>query len=230
MASGLRQGLLAIWVAMCLAAPPAVSQAWQEGVHYSRIVPTQPTGLPANQVQVLEVFSYACPGCNRFYPVIDRLAASLPSYAVMSYLPASFREDEDWPAFQRAYFTAQSLGVAKRTHDAMFDAIWKSGELAVWDEKLGRAKRPAPTIQDMAGFYQKSAGVKPEQFLATAASFGIDARMRQADQFIAACGIAETPTIVVNGKYRLNPVTAGGEEETIDLVKYLVEKEAPAGH
>ena len=30
--------------------------------------------------------------------------------------------------FQRAYLAAQSLGIAERTHQAMFDAVWKTGE------------------------------------------------------------------------------------------------------
>ena len=212
---------------LCALAPVAMSQTpWVEGTHYNRILPPQPTGLPAGQIQVLEVFSYACPGCNRFYPVIDKLAAGLPANAVMQYLPASFRADEDWPVFQRAYFAAQSLGIAQRTHDAMYDAIWKSDELAVWDQKLNRTKRPPPGLPDIAKFYEKTTGVNAQQFITTATSFGVETKMRQADQFIAACGVAETPSIVVNGKYRLNPITAGGDVETIELVKYLVAKEA----
>jgi protein dithiol oxidoreductase (disulfide-forming) len=144
----------------------------------------------------------------------------------MQYLPASFRADEDWLVFQRAYFAAQSLGIAQRTHDAMFDAIWKSDELAVWDQKLNRTRHPQPSLPDIARFYERTAGVSAQQFITTAASFGVETRMHQADQFIAACGVAETPSIVVNGKYRLNPVTAGGDVETIELVKYLVAKEA----
>jgi thiol:disulfide interchange protein DsbA len=210
------------WVPAHSAAPPG---GWVEGVHYSQIQPPQPTGLPAGKIQVLEIFSYACPGCNRFYPVVDRLAATLPSQAVVDYLPAGFRPDEDWPMFQHAYFVAKALGIAQRSHDAMFDAVWKSGELAVWDEKLGRAKHPQPTLQDAAQFYSHAAGITPEAFLEAAKSFGIDVKVRQADDFIAACGVAETPSIVVNGKYRLNPVSAGGDQETVELVRWLVEKE-----
>jgi thiol:disulfide interchange protein DsbA len=189
-----------------------------------------PTAAPVGKVQVLEVFSYACPGCNRFYPLINRLAAGLPAGAVMAYQPAGFRPDEDWPVFQRAFFAAKDLGIAERTHDAMFDAVWKSGELAVWDEKLGRAKRPPPSMQDIARFYSHAAGITPEAFLERASSFGIDVKVHQADDFIAACGVAETPSIVVNGKYRLNPVSAGGDQQTVDLVNWLVARElAQAG-
>src|SRR5450432_793108 len=98
---------------------------WVAGVHYFLINPAQPTGLPAGKIQVTEIFSYACPGCNRFYPIADQLQASLPANVVMDYLPASFRPEEDWPMFQRAYLAAKEMGIDKRTHDAMFDAVWK---------------------------------------------------------------------------------------------------------
>ena len=80
----------------------------------------------------MEVFSYGCPACFQFQPVAIKLAASLPANAKMVYLPASFNPSEDWPMFQRAYYAAQALGVADKTHDAMYDAVWKpGGELAV---------------------------------------------------------------------------------------------------
>jgi thiol:disulfide interchange protein DsbA len=202
--------------------------SWIADVNYFLIQPAQPTGLADGKIEVTEIFSYACPGCNRFYPIVNQLATSLPSNAVMDFLPASFQPDEDWPVFQRAYFTALKLGVAKRTHDAMFDAIWKSGELAVYDANTKRAKRPPPSLADTAKFYERVAGIKSETFMATAASFGIDVKVRHADELIAAYGVAETPTIIVNGKYRLNPITAGGDQQTIDLVKWLVARESAA--
>jgi thiol:disulfide interchange protein DsbA len=201
---------------------------WVAGVHYFVINPAQPTGLAPGKIQVTEIFSYACPGCNRFYPVADRLQASLPANAVLDFLPASFRPDEDWPTFQRAYLAAKQMGIDKRTHDAMFDAVWKSGELAVVDPATQRAKRPAPTLTDVARFYAQVAGVKPEAFLAAATSFAVEVSIRQADELIRNYGISETPSIVVNGKYRLNPVSAGGYEQTIELVKWLVAQEGPA--
>jgi thiol:disulfide interchange protein DsbA len=222
--------LLAMTLALLGASAGAHADSrWVAGQHYFLINPPQPTGLPAGKVQVIEIFSYACPGCNRFYPVADRLRASLPPYAVMEYLAASFRPDEDWPMFQRAYVTAQQMGIDERTHDAMFDAVWKSGELAVFDPATQHARHPPPSIADAAQFYAKAAGVKPEAFLATAGSFGVDVKVREADERIRNYAIGETPSIVVNGKYRLNPVSAGGYEETIDLVKWLVSQEAPPG-
>ena len=119
------------------AAAPAGARTWTEGVNYFLITPAHPTSLPAGKVEVTEVFSYACPACNIFQPTMHKLKASLPPNAVLDYLPASFNPAEDWPMFQLAYFTAQALGVADQTHDAMFNAVWQSDQRS----DLARAHR-----------------------------------------------------------------------------------------
>jgi thiol:disulfide interchange protein DsbA len=211
------------------------ASSWDQGRNYYLIDPAQPTTVGPGKIEVTEVFSYACPACNSFYPVVDRLKASLPANAELVFVAAAFRPDEDWPMFQRAYYAAQILGLDKRTHDAMFDAVWKTGELAISDPRTQRLKVPAPSIQDAAGFYARTAGIKAETFLATANSFGVDTRMRQADQLVKDYRVEGTPTIIVNGKYRLDVQSAGGAEQVIELVKWLVAKESaggakPSGH
>jgi len=211
-----------------LSALSARAADWQQGVNYFLIEPPQPSGAPAGKIEVTEVFSYACPACNHFYPTVDRLKASLPANAELDFLPAGFRPDEDWPMFQRAYYAAQVLGVDKRMHDAMFDAIWKTGELGVFDARTNRIKQPPPSIQDAAAFYAREAGIKPEAFVAAANSFGVDTKVRQADQLIKNYRVESTPTMVVAGKYRLDVQSAGGQDQLVDLVKWLVAKESAA--
>jgi thiol:disulfide interchange protein DsbA len=213
---------------LLLGSPPAANgaEAWVQGSNYFVIQPAQPPDVAPGKVEVTEVFSYACPACNHFYPVVDRLRAALPGNAELDFVAAAFRTDEDWPMFQRAYYTAQLLDIDKRTHDAMFDAVWKSGELAVFDLRTQRIKVPTPSIEDAARFYARVAGVKPETFVATAGSFGVDVKMRQADQLIRAEQVDSTPTIVINGKYRVTVASAGGDDQLIELVKWLVAQES----
>jgi thiol:disulfide interchange protein DsbA len=207
----------------------ALSADWSAGINYFEIQPPQPTAVAPGKIEVTEVFSYACPACDHFYPVADRLKASLPPNAELDFIPAGFNPGEDWPMFQRAYYAAQVLGIDKRTHDAMFDAVWKTGELAVVDPGSNRLKVPPPSIQDAAAFYARVAGVKPETFIAAAKSFGVDTRIRQAEQLIRDYGVASTPTIIVNGKYRLDVQSAGGPDQVVELVKWLVAKESASG-
>ncbi len=50
------------------AAAASSATAWQDGVNYTRLVPAQPTSVPAGQVEVLEFFWYACPHCYALDP------------------------------------------------------------------------------------------------------------------------------------------------------------------
>jgi protein dithiol oxidoreductase (disulfide-forming) len=202
---------------------------WVAGKHYSVMPQAQRTNVPAGKVEVLEVFSYGCPACNHFQPSIKKLKAALPPNAQMVYLPASWNKAEAWPMFQRAYITAMSLGVADKAHDAMYDAIWNTGELGVADPTTGRLKSRLPTIEDAAKFYQRTTGVKAGDFVAASKSFGVDLKIRQADGQIIAMQITGTPTLVVNGKYRVNHENLKPSDDIIDLVKFLVAREtAPA--
>ena len=202
-----------------------LAEPWEAGKHYFIIDPPVPTAS-GDKIEVTEVFSYGCPACNYSYPFIDTLKKALPANAVMNYVPASFKPDEDWPMFQRAFFAAKALGIAEKSHDAMFDAVWKTDELATFDKATKRYKQPQPTIEEAAKFYAKF-GVKVEDFVATANSFTINTRMKQADAYIKAAGVDVTPTIIVNGKYRLTTTSAGGDwAKAQQLILYLVKKES----
>ena len=215
--------LLAITVAGLAAAASVQAQTWVAGKHYS-VIPTQRTNVPAGKVEVMEVFSYGCPACNSFLPTMKKLKAALPANAQLVYLPASWNKAENWPLFQRAYLTAQSLGVAEKAHEGMFQAIWTTGELGV-TEPSGRPQENLPSIEDAARFYQRATGVKAADFVNASKSFSVDLKMRQADSQIIAMQVPSTPTLVVNGKYRVNNDDLT-PDRLIELVKFLVAKES----
>jgi thiol:disulfide interchange protein DsbA len=211
--------LVCFTAALALGPFAQASQNFVEGKNYSLLVPAQRTGVPAGKIEVMEVFSYGCIACNNFQPVMEKLRHSLPASVQMTYLPASFNSGENWPMLQRAYLTAQSLGIADSTHQAMFDAVWKSGELAI-------SKVPRPTIQDAARCYARLSRVTPDEFLAAANSFSVDTKIRAADAQVAEMKVPGTPCIVVNGKYRVEVSSLKGNDELIDLVNFLVKKES----
>lgn len=198
---------------------------WVEGEHYQLIENMPRSGAKPGQIEVVEVFSYGCPACNEFVPIARKLRASLPPNVQFSYVPASFNQAEDWPMFQRAYLTAQLLGIADKAHDAMFDAVWKSGELAVVDTATRQIKRPAPSIEDAARWYAKHSNVKAADFVAAANSMTIAVKIKDAEDYIRRYRVDSTPTIIINNKYRVTPQTAGSYPAVVELVDYLVAKE-----
>ena len=215
-------------IGIMLALMPAAQAAdWEQGIHYYLVIPAQPTQVPAGKIEVTEVFSYACPACNSFYPTIDKLKASLPANAELDFVPASFNQSEDWPMFQRAFFAAQMLGIGERAHQAMYDAVWKTGELQTIVPGTAQLKRPQPTIEDAARLYERVAGVKSGDFVAMAKSFAVDSKMRAADTQITAMQVPSTPCLIVNGKYRVNRDALGpSTDQLIELVKFLIAKDS----
>ncbi len=215
-----------VFAGTAAAAPaPAVPSPYVAGTDYFLIDPPQRSGVD-DKIEVTEVFSYGCPACNFAYPYFEKIRKGLPANAVMTYVPASFKPNEDWPMFQRAYLAAQALGIADKAHAAMFDAIWKDKTLAIMNPDGRTIKDPLPTIEDAARFYAKF-GVKPEDFVATANSFAINTKMKQADAYVHNTGVDSTPTIVVAGKYRLTYQSAGGDwDKMAQLINYLVRKES----
>lgn len=181
---------------------------WEAGKNYFVIDPPQPTAT-GSKIEVLEVFSYACPHCAHFQPYAEQIKQSLPAYASFSYMPAIF--SAQWEPYARAFYAAQSLGVLEQTHQALFDA-------------LHRDHASLPTIDDLAGFYAQH-GVDKAKFLATASSFEVESKLSHAREIVKADGVDGTPSVIVNGKYRMSGQSAGGFPQLIDLIGWLVQKE-----
>lgn len=221
--------IVALLPATGAAQQQVAQQQWVEGKHYFVIRPAVRTSVPAGKIEVAEAFSFGCPACNAFEPLAKQLKGALPSNAELVYMHASFNSAESWPLFQRAFLTAQALGIAAKTHDAMYDAIWKTGELAVVDQQTGRLKNPQPTLEKVAKFYARVApNVTPDKFLAAAKSFGVETAINRTEAWLRGARIDSTPTIVVNGKYRLTVSSAGGVNQMFALIDYLVKKEGGA--
>ena len=187
-----------------------------EGRQYSRLNPAVPQSTPPGTVEVTEVFSYGCPACWQALPTVNKLKKALPPKAVLTYVHASFNPAEAWPMFQRAFLTAQTMNIAEKTHDQMFDAIWRTNEIPLVDKASGRIRNPLPTIDDVAKFYERVAGVKAADFVATSKSFAVETKIAQTEKLFRAYRADSTPTFVVAGKYKIEPRNAGGYDDAIE--------------
>jgi len=213
-------------IGLLLGAPLVHAQQWVEGKNYFEIKPAQrPPDAPAGVIEVTEVFSYGCIYCNKAIPLMEKVKKSLPANARMSYLPASFNAGESWPMFQRVYYALAALGQIPKLHDAVYSGVWTSKEISVVDDSGRGLKSPQPTLEDAAKFLAKKGGIKPEQFLATAKSFAVEANCRRADQLVKAYRVDGTPSLVINGHWRVNMSGVKSEDELIALVNWLVAKE-----
>jgi thiol:disulfide interchange protein DsbA len=193
------------------AVPAAATRNWQLGADYFLIDPRVPTST-GDKVEVAEVFSYACPHCAHFQPTMEELKTKLPANAQLVLIPAVF--NPQWEPFARAFYTARALGVLDKTHNALFEA-------------LHTQHQPLYSIDALADFYSNY-GVDPKSFLATANSFVVDSQIANGSNLVRSYGVGSTPTLVINGKYRVEMSTERGigPNEALDITLMLVKQES----
>jgi len=207
--------LTALLPLAALAASPAAlpkGPAPVADVDYTVIDGGQPYAPAKGRIEVVEVFGYTCPHCAHFEPVIRAWEAKLPADVTFTRLAAPM--GGHWIPYARAFFAAQSMGLAGKTHEAMFNALHVDGTLPL----------SKPTAEEIAGFYARH-GADAQRFVATMASPAIDARLQQAREFMIRSGIAGTPSIVVNGKYR---VIGTSFEDMLRITDHLIARERAA--
>ena len=192
----------------------AAAKQWQAGQDYFAVEPAQPTST-GDKIEVVEVFSYACPHCAHFQPYAEELKSKLPANAQFVLLPAVF--NAQWEPFARGFYTAKSLGLLDKTHQALFDAIH-------------RDHQPLRTIDDLANLFYSNYGANPGTFMSTATSFVIEGEMNHGNELVRAYHVDATPTLIVNGKYRVtaNADRGIGFPEMVQIALQLVKQEAAA--
>ena len=197
-------------------APAEGATALVEGTDYEVIRNGQPW-MPLNgKIEVVEVFGYVCPACFRLAPIFAQWKAGLPPDVRVSYVPAPF--GAQWTPYAKAYFAAESLGLVDRTHDAMFSAIHIENVLP------GEGETPDPDA--VAQWYGQHGG-NAAQFRAAMDSFATDAKVNRGKQWMARSGVGGTPTIIVNGKYR---ITGGRSyQDVLHIADQLIAMERAAG-
>lgn len=191
-----------------LLALSAAALAFNEGVHYERI--GSPVDAPTDRVDVVEAFAYPCPACYNFHPIIERWVAEAPDHVHFSRLPIGLQRG--WDMFAIAYYTADVMNVDSAAHGGVFRAIH--------DER-----RQIRSFDDIAAIYADY-GVDTADFIATAESFAVDARMRRNRADVTRFGIRQTPTMIVQGKWRVAPGAFNSYQEMLQAVDFLVAREA----
>jgi thiol:disulfide interchange protein DsbA len=223
--SGAHNVLLAAVAATVAATTPAASaqvpaalSMWQEGVNYTRLVPAQPTDVPAGQVEVLEFFWYACPHCFALEPAVETWKKSKPSY--ITFVPVPVTWDEGRRALGRLFYTLESLGKLDQLHGDVFKEIQVNGNPLVAPDPSNDAQ----TERLQTAFAVKE-GISDSAFKAAYHSMGVEARLQRADELVQRYRIDGVPTFVINGKYIADVRSAGGPDRLLSLISELAARE-----
>lgn len=223
--NGAHNPLLAAVASTVAAATPAASAdpvgptLWQPGVHYTLIVPAQPTAVPAGQVEVLEFFWYACPHCYDLDPQIEAWRKSKPAYISFARVPVTWSEGHRELA--HLFYTLDSLGKLDQLHGAVFKEIHVNGNPLVAQDPTDEAE-----TERIQTAWAKKEGIPEDAFKKAYHSFSVEnGDMQKADALVQRYRIDGVPTFVINGKYVADVRTAGSPERLMALVGDLAAQE-----
>jgi thiol:disulfide interchange protein DsbA len=223
--NGAHNPLLAAVASTVAAATASASAAtttgptlWQEGVNYTRLVPAQPTAVPAGQVEVLEFFWYACPHCYAIDPLVESWKKTKPAYISFSRVHVMWSEGHR--SLARLYYTLESLGKLNQLHGEVFKEIHVNGNPLVASDPNDVAE----TERIQTAFVQKF-GISADDFKKAYHSFSVETALQRADQLVQRYRIDGVPTFVVNGKYIADVRSAGTPERLLALVSDLADQE-----
>lgn len=205
--------LIAAFLVPGLAAAQAPAGAPRLGTDYHLISPAQPLFGAPGKIEVAEVFSYHCPACADFQPYVNRWKAKAPADVRLTYVHAAFGGAIDNLA--RGFFAAETLGATARTHDAFFRAFHVERKISTG------------SLDEVADVYA-GLGLDRRTVLNTMNSFGVTSKVNRAKQFAQRTGANATPTVIVNGKYRVSATRDRGWEGVLQTIDYLVARERAA--
>lgn len=199
--------LLIALLASCVSVVKA--QTYAEGTHYDTLSKAQPVST-GDKVEVRELFWYGCPHCFTFEPYIQRWQESMPDNTQYVAMPALFRKD--WEFHARAYYTFEALGMIDKLHEPFFEAIHKD-------------QTHFHEIGELVKFTDKH-GVDSDLVKDTFDSFAVETKIRQGKAALPGYEATGVPAIIIDGKYRSSVQQAGGEEELLKVINFLVDKAA----
>lgn len=179
----------------------------QAGRDYKAIAPPLPA--TKGKIEVVEFFSYGCPHCSDFHPLISQWAAKLPKDVSFRRVPVSFNRPE-WARLSRLYFALEATGDLAKFDTAVFIAI---------HEQRVNFKTDETVVSWAAG-----KGIDGKKLGDALNSFSMQSKVQRADQEASAARISGVPSLAVDGKYLINNEAAGNYEELLKLTDAVIEK------
>jgi len=181
---------------------------FSEGSQYQRIDPPAPLTGIKDRIEVVEMFLYACPHCYELEPKLRQWLKDKP-YIDFHRMPAIM--GPSWADQARAFYMIEALGKSDQMHLDLFKAIQEDG-LQIYNE------------YSVVEFFV-SQGEDREQVIGLYRSPEIMASVNQARLKTVKYGLRGVPAVIVNGKFKTAPFFVRDQEEMLEVLDALVEKE-----
>jgi thiol:disulfide interchange protein DsbA len=197
--------LFAFFIATLLISLSVHAEQFKEGKYYKVL------DLPhSSNPTVTEFFSFYCPHCRAFEPIVEKLAAQLPPGTEFKRNHVSFMGGSMGYSMTKAYATMVSLGIEKKMIPVMFNQI--------------QGKRQPPKNDDALKQIFTEQGVDAKSFDNAFNSFAVDSMARRSDKAFEESGLNGVPSVIVNNKYLVQPPRDITLDEYYKLIDFLLKK------
>ena len=181
----------------------AAAVEYKEGTHYTIIRDTV-----SSTPEITSFFSFYCQHCYQFsQSEIPKIKAGLPegvSFKQVQVAAVGGKIGED---MSKAYAIAQLLHVDDVMEAALFQAVHEEGVRFTG-------------LDDIKSVFVRN-GVNADDFDAAAHSFMVSSKVAQMDRAVSDANIVGVPTLIVNGKYRVETGAIKSYDEMRKLTYYL---------
>ncbi|AXT72249.1 thiol:disulfide interchange protein DsbA/DsbL [Vibrio sp. dhg] len=182
----------------------AQAAQFNEGEHY-KVLDLEASNKPV----VTEFFSFYCPHCNSFEPIIQQLKNQLPEGVKLQKNHVSFMGGSMGPSMSKAFATMVALKVEDKMVPVMFNRI----------HNLRKAPRDDAELRQI--FLDE--GVDEKKFDSAFKGFAVDSMVRRMDKQFEDSGLTGVPAVIVNNKYLVQAQSIKTMDEYFALVNYLLE-------
>ncbi len=178
-----------------------------EGREYTQLA--RPLALArTGQIEVIEFFWYACPHCFAFEPTIESWIARLPADVRFRRVPVGF--DALKQVHQQIFYTWEALGLVDQMHLKTFT-------------RFHVAHKPVNRADDMLQFARDS-GLDVNKVRQAWNSFGVQTRMRQANQLTEQYDVSQMPEMGIQGRFTAVALPSAGPASVLVTTDWLVDR------
>lgn len=163
------------------------------------------TDAPKGKAEIVEFFGYWCPHCHSFEPEFNAWLKQVPPQVVVRRVPVAFRPE--MAPLQRMFYALETLGYVGLMHGRVFDAIHKQRINLMTDANILAWAAQQPELKG--------------RFEQAYKSFGMDAKLRRANQLAMDYGIEGVPSLGVAGKFYIDGETAKGLTRGLQIATTL---------
>ncbi|KDM91409.1 thiol:disulfide interchange protein DsbA/DsbL [Photobacterium galatheae] len=159
---------------------------------------------------VAEYFSFYCPHCYNFEPLIQQLKTKLPENAKLQKNHVSFMGGNMGISMSKAYATAVVLDVEDKMIPVLFEQI----------HKLNKAPRNDEALRQI--FIDQ--GVNAEDFDGAFNSFAVNSMVNRYNKGFRDSGLTGVPAVIVNNKFLVKTDKVKSADEYFELINFLLKK------